>query len=171
MHPASQLFLFSTQFNEQVSNWFSGSVIQEIDLRLTRKIDIEELEQLVTILKLTGKHPTKVTVVMNYNVQGLTMATMTGAFDFACRLKGEQDYIDLNKLHHIATYASHATFMFNEAYVHLKSLPRKMNGDDYKLSRSTHKVLRNNLAITSDSLSAFRATLNDVFINKFQSNF
>lgn len=171
MYPAKQLFLFSNQFCEEAANWFSGGLIQEIDIEEDEIRNFDELLLLINILGMLGHSYKKVTIVTSYNVNGLTFATLAGAYDFVCKINGRDDFDDLVKIHNIFMNCIATNYDLEKAYDLAKSMNRKMTGPDYKSARNVHKELKVNLNKSVVHSQLLINSLTDIFSRKFQSGF
>lgn len=99
MRPISQLFLFSDAFCSTIEDWFAGNVIVEQNINEVTENNHQELFQIIRFLRDIKNMPyKKVTTVMNYNEQALTLAQLSGQFGYMCKLQTKEDYDGLRNI-------------------------------------------------------------------------
>lgn len=102
--PMSQLFLFSNSLNRNIDSYFSGNLIFEIELSGYDYKYHEEAKQVVDFMNIycqsRGIKPYKfLTVVLNYNATGLTLATLSGNYEYPIAIHGSVGYKQVATLH------------------------------------------------------------------------
>lgn len=92
--PHSQLILLSSEFEQHIDLWFSGSVIFEIDLQ-TEYENYEELLCVTETLRLLDECYKKATIVINPKESAITLCQLSGRFQRIIYVVGESGYTAL----------------------------------------------------------------------------
>lgn len=95
----SQLLMYSNTTNENVADWFDGNIIFEMDLE-AHEFDAVADDDLILMTSLVSKffgNYKKLTVVVNYNEEGLLLAALTNEYKIF-RLHERSDYQKLNNI-------------------------------------------------------------------------
>jgi len=102
--PASQLFLFSNKLNKNIDTYFSGNVILEIELSSYDYKYHDEAKKVVEFMenhcKSSSIKPYKfMTVIVNYKANGLTLANLSGDYNYPIAIHGSLGYKQLDTIH------------------------------------------------------------------------
>jgi len=102
--PATQLFLFSNKLNKNIDSYFSDNVIFEIELKGYEYKYHDEAKKVVDFmnsycLSRSIKPYKFMTVVLNYKATGLTMASLSGDYDYPIAVHGKTGYEQLATIH------------------------------------------------------------------------
>lgn len=172
MRPNSQLFLFSDSFNNSIDSWFSGNVIilQDIDkLDLTKSNDTSHVVTFVKFVK--DLQYTKLTTVLNYNEQGLTLAQLSGHFGYMCRLQNKDDCRYLKHIRSSATdliQSQHNLYAYGSKLAGAYNNLRVIKGATIKEYDS---VTRQSISCLYDNNDKFLQHIIDTFDRLYKCSF
>jgi hypothetical protein len=102
--PSHQLFLFSSEFSPNVSNFFSGNIVIESQLANYDFANDETALQATAFMELYCKSRSidkfqNITIVLNYKTAGLVFADMCGAYKYMVAVHNSSGYKLLGALH------------------------------------------------------------------------
>jgi hypothetical protein len=174
--PASQLFLFSNKLNKNIDSYFSGNVIFEIELKGYDYKYHDEAKKVVdfmnTYCKSRAIKPYKfMTVVVNYKPAGLTMASLTGDYDYPIAIHGTTGYKQLAIVHSTFEILKQRLNAFEHyesctiSYAHIAKI------DPINLSERSAISLINQLKKTKLSILKSISTVLATFHKKFQPSY
>jgi len=155
--PASQLFLFSNETNKNIEIFFSGNIVIEIDLSEYDYKYHEEAKYVVNFMKLYCKsraiEPYKyLTVVLNYKPTGLTLATLSGEYDYPVAIHGSVGYTQLTILHKAMESLRSRLQSFEEYSNFTRSYAHFAQYDPIKLPQRSIKGIENQIKKTKQNI-------------------
>lgn len=123
--PASQLFMFSNKLNKNVDHWFSGNIVIESVVSDYNFKKHKEAGHATNIMFSLQEHrrlkPFKyITIVLNYKPSAVTMATISGEYEYMLAAHGTRGYKDLELI-------SKALIAQQSAIDHFASYKKQMN--------------------------------------------
>lgn len=174
--PVSQLFLFSNKLNKNIDTYFIGNVIIEIELKGYDYKYHEEAKKVVDFMniecKFQGIKPYKyMTVVMNYRATGLTMASLSGEYEYSIAVHGTTGYKQLATVHS----AYEALKQRQNAFEHYTSCTLSYahiaKNEPINLPERSVLSLKNQLKKTEQSIRKSMSTVLATFNKKFQPSY
>jgi hypothetical protein len=174
--PATQLFLFSNKLNKNIDSYFSGNVIFEIELKGYEYKYHDEAKKVVDFMNSyclsRAIKPYKfMTVVLNYNAAGLTMASLSGDYDYPIVVHGSTGYTQLATIHTAYETLKHRLNAFEHyasctlSYVHIAK------NEPINLSERSVVSLENQIKKTEQSILKSVSTILATFHKKFQPSY
>ncbi len=174
--PASQLFLFSDDLNKAIDSYFSGNVIIEIELDGYNYKYHEEAKQVVDFMnihcKSRGIKAYKfLTVVLNYKLTGLSLAKLSGDYDYPFAIHDSLGYKQLATLHEAYNTLQHCLNSFNVYSNHTLRYANVAKYDPIKLPQRTATSLKNQLNRTEQSILKSMSSVIDTLHKLFQPTY
>ena len=174
--PASQLFLFSDKLNKHIDSYFSGNVVFEIELKGYDYQHHDEAEKVVDFMnaycKFRSIKPYKyMTVILNYKATGLTMASLSGDYDYPIAVHGSVGYKELTIIHNAHEMLERRLMAF-EYYKNLSLAFVDISKDKpIKLPERSVIILKNQLKKSEQSILKSMSTVLSTFHKKFQPSY
>jgi hypothetical protein len=174
--PASQLFLFSNKLNKNIDIYFSGNVILEIELSSYDYPYHDEAKKVVDFMMMYCKSraikPYKfMTVVLNYKATGVTMASLSGDYDYPIAVHGTSGYKQLTTIHSAYETLKQRQIAFENYKSCTLSYARIAKSEPIKLPERTVVSLKNQLKKTEQSILKLMSTVLSTFHKKFQPSY
>lgn len=174
--PASQLFLFSNKLNKHIDSYFSGNVIFEIELRDYDYKYHDEAKKVVDFMNIYCKSrsikPYKyLTVVLNYKPSGLTLATLSGEYDYPIAVHNSTGYKQLATIHSAYQTLQKRLSLFEdysnltEHYIYIAK------NEPIKLSERSALSLKNELKKTEQRILKSLSSVLNTFHKHFQPSY
>ena len=174
--PATQLFLFSNKLNKNIDSYFSGNVIFEIELSRYDYKYHDEAKKVVDFmnsycLSRSIKPYKFMTVILNYKSTGLTMASLSGDYDYPIAIHGKTGYDQLATIHtaferlKLRLNAFEQYKNFTLSYSHIAKI------EPINLPERSVKSLINQLNLTEQSIIKSMSTVLATFHKKFQPSY
>jgi hypothetical protein len=174
--PASQLFLFSNKLNKNIDSYFSGNVIIEIELSGYDYKYHDEAKRVVDFMQeycvSRSIKPYKfMTVVLNYKATGLTMASLSGDYDYPIVVNGTEGYRHLTVVHSAYETLKARLSSFYE-YEHFSlSYAHEASKAPLNLPKRSVTSLTNQLKKTEQSILKSLSNVLATFHKKFQPSY
>ena len=174
--PVSQLFLFSNKLNKNIDSYFSGNVIFEIELSSYDYSYHDEAKNVVdfmsTYCKSRAIKPYKfMTVVLNYKATGLTLATLSGEYDYPIAVHGSAGYKQLASIHSAYEMLKERLTTFENYKSCTLSYAHISKSEPIKLPERTVVSLKNQLKKTEQGILKSMSTVLSTFHKKFQPTY
>jgi hypothetical protein len=174
--PASQLFLFSNKLNKNIDIYFSGNVVIEIGLSGYDYKYHAEAKQVVDFMNIYCKEraikPYKyLTVVLNYKPIGLTLATLSGEYDYPIAIHGTVGYKQVAILHTALEALRKRLKSFEEYSSITMSYAHIANCEPIKLSKRSFTAFENQLKKSEQSILKSISSVIGIFHKKFQPQY
>ena len=174
--PATQLFLFSNKLNKNIDSYFSGNVIFEIELKGYEYKYHDEAKKVVDFMYAycfsRSIKPYKfMTVVLNYKATGLTMASLSGGYDYPIAVHGTTGYKQLATIHSAYGTLKQRLNAFEHYTSCTLSYAHIAKNEPIKLSERTVLSLKNQLKKTEQSILKSMSTVLATFHKKFQASY
>lgn len=155
--PASQLFLFSNKLNKHIDSYFSGNIIFEIELSGYDYKHHDEAKQVVDFMNAYCEsraiEPYEyMTVVLNYKPAGLTLASLSGEYDYPIAIHGSTGYKQLAKIHMVFEALVHRLNAFDDYRAFSLHYAHIAKNEPIKLSKRSILSLTNQLDKTRQSI-------------------
>jgi hypothetical protein len=174
--PATQLFLFSNKLNKHIDSYFNGNIIFEIELIGYDYTYHEDAKKVVDFMNAyCNSHSINLykfmTVVLNYNETGLTMATLSGDYYYPIAVHGSAGYKKLAIIHsayetlkqRLTAFEKYAIFSLGYAHI--------AKHEPIKLSERTLLSLKNQLKKTEQSILKSILNVHATFHKKFHPSY
>lgn len=174
--PVSQLFLFSNKLNKDIDGYFSGNVIFEIELNGYDYKYHEEAKQVVDFMHIYCKSRAiksykYLTVVLNYKLTGLTLATLSGEYDYPIAVHGSEGYKQLATIHtaygalkkRLNSFEDYSSLTLSYAHI-AKNAP-------IKLPPRSFLAIKNQLERTEQSIYKSMSSVLAIFHKHFQPRY
>ena len=174
--PVSQLFLFSNKLNKNIDSYFSGNVIFEIELNGYDYKYHEEAKQVVDFMNIYCEsraiRPYKyLTVVLNYKPTGLTLATLSGEYDYPIAIHGSSGYKQLTILHKAYETLSDRLSSFEDYRSATTSFAYIAMNEPIKLPQRSFQALKNQLKKSEQSIHKSMSSVLAIFHKHFQPKY
>ena len=174
--PVSQLFLFSNKLNKHIDSYFSGNIILEIELRGYDYPYHDEAEKVVdfmtTYCNSRAIKPYKfMTVVLNYKATGLTMASLSGDYDYPIAIHGSIGYKQLATIHSAYETLKQRLVIFKHYTSCTLSYAHIAKNEPIKLPERTVLSLKNQLKKTEQSILKSMLTVLATFHKMFEPSY
>ena len=174
--PATQLFLFSNKLNKNIDRYFSGNVIFEINLSDYDFKYHDEAKKVVEFMtnycRSRSIKPYKfMTVVINYKATGLTMATLSGEYDYPIAVHGLEGYKQLTLIHSAYKVLEQRLSSFEHYSSYSLSYAHIAKNEPIKLTERSLISLKNQLKKTEQSILKSMSTVLSIFHKKFQPSY
>lgn len=174
--PVSQLFLFSNKLAKNIDIFFSGNVIFEIELKVYDFKFHEEAKSVVDFMladcRSRGIAPFKyMTVVVNYKPAGLTLATISGEYEYPIVVHGKQGYAQLSKIHRAYELLKSRLNAFDDYEQLTTSFVRLAASEPIKLPKRSSDAIKTQLKNTRQAILKSSSDLIKVLHKHFQPKY
>lgn len=174
--PATQLFLFSNKLNKHIDTYFSGNVIFEIEISDYDYKHHDEAKRVVDFMLLYCKSrsikPYKyMTVVLNYKPKGLTLATLSGEYDYPIAVHGSAGYKQLTTIHSAFDMLKKRLSAFEDYSNYTTSFAHIAKNEPINLSIRSIESLKNQLIKTEQSIHKSIDSVLSKFHKQFQPSY
>lgn len=171
--PASQLFMFSNSLSENIDCYFSSNVVIEVELATYDFKYHEEAQQAVDFMQLhcrlfSLQRYKYLTVILNYKPEGLTLACLTGIYNYTVAVHEKKGYRQLKLMHTLLKKHELLHMTMSDLVIDIKDLLSLSKLDPSHLSDYKANAIQKqaeNLKINVQNLF-----LNH-FLKKFESHF
>lgn len=170
--PATQLFLFSNKLATHIDSFFSGCVVVEIELSKYDYKYHDEAKQVVDFMNVYCKSRSLkpfryLTVVINYKPSGLTLADLSGEYEYSVAVHGLSGYKQLASVHTAYTLLERRLASFQEYASITNTYIRIAKNQPISLTTRSSNAIKNQLVKTQQSILK---SLYQV-VDNFHSNF
>jgi hypothetical protein len=174
--PLSQLFLFSNKLAKNIDTFFSGNVVFEIELKGYDFKFHEEAKSAVDFMlddcRSRGIAPFKyMTVVVNYKPTGLTLATLSGEYEYPIAVHGKGGYAQLANIHRAKESLKSRIRAFEEYEQLTLSFVRIATCEPIKLPKRSSDAMKNQLIKTRQAILKSSDDLTKLFRKCFQPKY
>ena len=176
LKPASQLFLFSNKLNKNIDSYFSGNIIFENDLSNYDFTNHVEARQILPFMYGYCKSRSLevfqyMTVVLNYNPMGVTMATLGGDYEYVIAINGSLGYKQLASIHSVHLALDIRLASFYKYKCNSLSYASIAQNDPINLPDRNIVALKNQLKKTEQSILKSISKVVSTFNKKFQPSY
>lgn len=174
--PASQLFLFSNTLNGNIGSYFSGNIVIENNLRGYDYKSQKEAKQVVDFMNIYCESraikPYKfLTVVLNYNPTGLTLATLSGDYDYPIAIHDSSGYEELAILHKAYQILCDRLSSLEDYRSHTLSYASIAKNEPIKLPQRSIQALKSQIEKAEQSILKSMSSILAIFHKRFQPKY
>ncbi len=170
--PASQLFMFSNKLNKNIAHWFSGNIVIESVISDYNFKKHKEAGCATNYMYFSQQHrclkPFKyITIVLNYKPSAVTLAAISGEYEFMLAAHGARGYKDLELMNRALVAHENAVDAFVSYKNDMNKLVDSLKFISIPINKSLVKSIGSSLNKSEQEISKSK----DIIITKFDKLF